>query len=375
MDTIFPFGFPAATAFYLTLYVLTFVLHQAFMHYVLAGSLCLTWFTISHGAESVSWSRQPLQATLRDWIPFLLSAAITAGVAPLLFIQIVYQYQFYTANLLLWWRWMVVVPVLIVGFYLTYLVKSQRLWTWPYPVRVAVLVGTSICFIFVGFCWTANHLLANRGATWPDVYTTGRLPFTFSEVIFRMLVWLSGSFATLSVILGWQLLYQQTARKEDSDLAGSTGQARILAGMSLWGLAVAVIAGLIYIVFLETSARSLVFGSLGRVYLLACAAGIALQIVCWIPAWRTNRLETKGLALATAGSLLTLVSAAVLREGVRISAIDVASLAHAHAEAAKVGGFGVFLIASLVVGLLIAWCVHLVRTGFQPDSESPAQIG
>ena len=203
MDTTFPFGFPAATAFYLTMYILTFVLHQAFMHYVLAGSLCLTWFTISKGRDSVAWTEQPLQATLRDWIPFLLSAAIT---------------------------------------------------------------------------------------------------------------------------------------------------------------------GLVYILFVEASAKSLVFGKLGLLYLIGCALGIGLQCCCWIPAWRSDRLRVRGLLLATAGSLLTLVSTAVLREGVRIRAIDLSSLAPLHAEAAKVGGFIVFLVASVVVSLLIAWCIHLVRTGIRSSN-------
>ena len=46
----------------------------------------------------------PLAAPLRDWLPFVLSAAITAGIAPLLFVQILYQRAFYTANLLLFNR-------------------------------------------------------------------------------------------------------------------------------------------------------------------------------------------------------------------------------------------------------------------------------
>ena len=99
MDSMFPFGFPGPTAFYLTLLVLTFALSQALMHYVLAGCLYVAWATMWPGKGGVPRDQQPLAATLRDWMPFLLGAAITAGVAPLLFIQIVYQRQFYTANL------------------------------------------------------------------------------------------------------------------------------------------------------------------------------------------------------------------------------------------------------------------------------------
>ena len=172
MTLPFPFNLPAPTAFYLTLYVLTFALHQAFMHYVLAGSLYVAWTTTFPGRGTVSRHDQPIAATLRDWQPFLLSAAITAGVAPLLFIQIVYQKQFYTANLLLWWRWMIVVPVLIVAFYLLYLLKSKLMARWPRAVRSLVAIGTAACFVFVGFCWTANHLLSVNESRWPQVYVT-----------------------------------------------------------------------------------------------------------------------------------------------------------------------------------------------------------
>ena len=66
------------------------------------------------------------------------SAAITAGVAPLLFLQILYQREFYTANLLLFNRWMAILPVLIVGFYSLYLIKGDWLWQQRWPLRAVV---------------------------------------------------------------------------------------------------------------------------------------------------------------------------------------------------------------------------------------------
>ena len=125
MDATFPFGFDPPLAFYLTLYVLTLVLCAFFMTYVLAGSLYVAWATVFPGQQRVLRCQQPLARVLREWIPFVLSGAITAGVAPLLFVQIIYREQFYTANLLLGWRWLVVVPVLIVAFYLLYVLKSK----------------------------------------------------------------------------------------------------------------------------------------------------------------------------------------------------------------------------------------------------------
>ena len=134
MDTLFPFGFPFATAFYLTIYLATLMVHIVFMNYVLAGSAYLAFDTVLQGNGK---SENPIAALLRDWMPFMISAAITAGIAPLLFLQILYQQHFYTANLLLFYRWMVILPVMLVGFYLAYLLKSKLVRQWPLVARVA----------------------------------------------------------------------------------------------------------------------------------------------------------------------------------------------------------------------------------------------
>ena len=101
MDATFPFGLPTATAVYLTLYLLTLCIHIVFMNYVLAGSAYLAAAAVLHGKSA---EKTPVYAVLRDWMPFMLSGAITAGIAPLLFLQVLYVERFYTANLLLFYR-------------------------------------------------------------------------------------------------------------------------------------------------------------------------------------------------------------------------------------------------------------------------------
>lgn len=365
----FPFELPAPTAFYLSLYVLTFALHQAFMHYVLAGSLYIAFVAVRPGTESLSRTEQPLAATLRDWMPFLLSAAITAGVAPLLFIQIVYQTGFYTANLLLWWRWMLVVPVLIVAFYLLYLLKSSMLWHWPYAVRAVVTIGTAACFVFVGFCWTANHLLANNESSWPEVYATGRFPLVASIVVSRMLVWIGGSFATMSVIVGWQLLHRQRISDEpalESDISR-------LAWISHGGIWVAMLAGILYFTQCGHVSRSLLLSTSFMPYLIATVCGVAGQWYGWGIQSRLKRLGWVGLSIASAGCGLCLVGTSFLREGIRVSDVDVASMAERHRNAAAVGGFPIFVVALAVVAALIAWCVRLVQHGMNDQTVQKSE--
>jgi len=359
MESVFPIGFPLPTAFYLTLYVLTFAVHHAFMHYVAAGSLYLSYATIfgvRKGSEDSPGAIEPL---IRDWMPFLLSAAITAGVAPLLFVQIVYPRHFYTANLLLSWRWMLLVPVLIAAFYLLYLIKSSMLAKRSWLVNALVVAGTSGCFLFVGFCWTANHLLANNEGQWPDVYASNAIPLPAMAILLRTLVWVGGSFATLATILGWQLHFTQQDRSDDA----TSGDVRRLALMSIGGLSVAAIAALAYVFVLDETERGRVLGAFAVPYLVVAIGGVMGQIRLWVMLYRHSQLSAGWLSMVSLCCALTLVATSVLRESIRLSAIDVSQLYARHADAAEIEGLWLFLAFAVINAGLIAQCIRLVRRG------------
>jgi hypothetical protein len=363
---LFPWGLPFPTAFYLTLYVLTFALNQAFMHYVLAGSLYVAWTMVfpkngdGPGEGGVSRSEQPLAAILRDWMPFLLSAAITAGVAPLLFIQIVYQRQFYSTNLLLFWRWMAVVPVLIAAFYLLYLIKSSIMNSWSRTLRGSVATLTAGCFVFVGFCWTVNYLLGLNESKWPEIYVTGQMPFAISTLFFRMLIWIGASFASMSAIVAWQMLALQTRQKE-LDLSVEIQR---LVTMSIGGLLVFSLAGLEALAESTREIPYLIFGSSEvSPYLLLTVVGILMQARGWWLLRGLKQLTGKRLYEISIGAVLTLLGMSFIREAVRTNMIDLSSQYQKHAEAAKVGGFAVFLIFTVVVTLVIIWCIRIVQDG------------
>lgn len=209
MDTLFPFGFPQPTAFYLTLYLLALVLHVVFMHYVLAGTACLAAAVIFGRDGRLPNIANPLAETLRDWMPFMLSAAITAGVGPLLFVQLLYATPFYTANLLLFLRWLLILPALIVGFYLLYLQKSKLVAGWPLWMRLLVGGGALVCFAFTAWSWTENHLLSLDSAAWPRQYASGSLFYASRETVPRLALWFAAAFPTLALILAWQRWYAQ----------------------------------------------------------------------------------------------------------------------------------------------------------------------
>ncbi|MCA9115653.1 MAG: hypothetical protein KDA79_11250 [Planctomycetaceae bacterium] len=370
MNSLFPFGLDQTTIFYLVLYVLTLVIHWALMAYVLAGSLWLAWATVFPGSGSVPRGRQPLSLRLRDWMPFMLGGAITAGVAPLLFVQILYRHQFYTANLLLGWRWMLVIPVLILAFYLLYLLKSPLLKQRPQWLNRLASAVAAVCFVFVAFCWTANHLLSLNESHWPVAYVGGPLVAARLTLIARLATWLAGTVPAMCVLAGWQLFKWPPPADQES----SVRPADRLALLSCGGIVLAAGSAFWYFQQLPAPVQQHLTGSAGAGWLGLLIAGAGLQLAGWLLQWRQHRLHATGLSLVTAGSFGSLLGIALLREIVRYSQIDLTLSREVLEVAARTGGFGVFLIFAVLNGLLIFYCVRLVTSrDRQPQDSSSHQ--
>lgn len=371
MNLPFPFGFDCATAFYLVLYVATLVVHVVFMNYVIAGT---AWLALA-GLTTRSLDERPDRATitgvLRDWMPFALSAAITAGVAPLLFIQILYKKAFYTANLLLFHRWMAILPVLIVGFYLLYALKARRVGTWPRWATGLLAMAAFACFAFTGFSWTENHLLSRQEDQWTGFYAAEAIFFRDRELLPRLCLWFFGAFATMAVLVGWQLhhLTRRTSRPQDDSAA------RTLALLSVTGLALAAAAGFWYSRTMEPAARAAATSAAAWPYLIAAIGGVLLQAAAWMRQMSRPALGARCLAGASLGALATITSVSVVREVIRLNDVGLETYLPAHDRALQVGGLGVFLAFAVLNAGLITLCLYLVRRGLtQPPPPNSAAL-
>jgi hypothetical protein len=366
MNTLFPFGFQWPTALYLVLYVVTLVIHVAFMNYVLAGSGYVVLSGLFSGGGQRR-SRGPMAATLRDWMPFMLSAAITAGVAPLLFVQILYQHNFYTANLLGFHRWMAILPILIVAFYLLYLLKAKLIGQWSSLLRAVVGLAAFVCFAFVAYSWTENYLLSVAGQeTWAREYLSGSLFYAETQLVPRLAMWFIGALPTMVLLVSWQLWYAQGVERPEI-----ATEARWCGTLALAGLAATVIAGLVYFVVAGSDVRAAFFGWLAGPYFVLAVAGFCIQTIAWIRQRQATAFDGRWLTLASAGTLLTLLGMTVAREAIRLAAIDdVASFYDEHVAAAEKGGIVVFLIFFVGNIAAIAWCFRLVKTGLVAKADS-----
>jgi len=314
---------------WLLIYILTFALHAVFISYVLVG----TAYAL---VQAVRRSDDPIAERVRDVLPFMLGCGITAGVAPLLFLQLLYQRHFYSANLILGPRWGAVVPALIIGFYALYVAKSSVKWR-----RHALAAGT-VCFLFVAWSWTEIHLLMLDEPAWRTMYTAGTRIYGDGGVAPRLLLWLGAMVTLFATVSIWW---------------ASGAQRRRLAVMALAGRVIVGLAA----AWLVTQGASIEGAAHGWLYLLIGA--LVIEAGGWVWIWRVP--DGVGALVATAAGTAALVAGAVVREAPRLAILEPPRPA-----ALEAGGFPTF-VATFAFGVLaIAWIVQTIRRGTRPRPDS-----
>lgn len=316
---MWPFG-TGMPAVWLVLYVLTFALHALFISYVVTG----TGYAL---VQTLRRANDPLAERIRDRLPFMLGLAITAGVAPLLFLQLLYQHRFYTANLLLGPRWGAVVPALVIGFYALYVAKAAAV-TWR---RLALGIGLG-CFVFVAWSWTELHLVMEAEPVWRDMYAAGDRVYGTTDVWPRLMLWL-GVMATLfATVAVWSAGALERQRLAVIALAGRAISGVALGWLSARGGSIDEAAGWGYVML----------------------GAMTVEVGAWIMMWRAPGSGT--VKLVAGAAAVALITGSVVREAPRIVLLEPSRPA-----AVEAGGFWVFVL-TLVVGIAaISWIVRTVK--------------
>lgn len=304
---------------WLALYLVSFALHAVFVSYVAAG----TGYAL---VAAVRRSADPIAARARDWLPFMLGAGITAGVGPLLFVQMLYQRRFYTANLLMGPRWGAVVPALIVGFYALYLAKASERWR-----KLALAIGVA-CFLFVAWSWTELHLVMLDDPGWRAMYASGARFHLGLDLVPRLATWLGAMLALFAPVAAWP---------------ASASERRRLAGLGLAGL---IICGVI------SAATVLVTRDFDRAHGWTYLLGIAAIAAALGWGWTARRPDGPGLTGATAATAVALLAGAVVRESPRLELIE-----RGRATATHASGVIVFAVTFVLGVALIRWVIRTVR--------------
>ena len=97
-----------------------------------------------------------------------MPATITLGIAPLLFLQVLYGQFFYTSCILMAWPWLLVLVLLTIAYYGFYYVSHRG--GRPGRQEPAGMLLSVILVFLIGFVFTNNLTLAQTPSRWAGKY-------------------------------------------------------------------------------------------------------------------------------------------------------------------------------------------------------------
>jgi hypothetical protein len=191
-----PTPLPAPAWLFHVLLLLTFFIHILFLNVTLGGAVIGTIHAAL--AKSPEAPGRRLGRLLVGLLPASVSFTVTTGVAPLLFIQLLYGQVFYAATVLVGWLWLAIVPLIVVGYYSVYLYKFE---VGAPGGRTAWLGIAGACFVTVAAVQTLVNVLQLTPPRWAAVANAVRVVVQDPTILPRYLHFLLASLAVAGIFL------------------------------------------------------------------------------------------------------------------------------------------------------------------------------
>ncbi len=219
---------PAPLWLITVLHILTLALHFVAMNFVFGGVVILLL-----GKFHDKWNHPVVQEFIK-LLPIGMAATVTIGVAPLLFLQVVYPQQTYSAAIVSGWFFLMIIAVVIAVYYFLYGASfTNKVRKLPALLTVA-LIG----LLYVSFVYSNVFSLAEHPDLYHQLYAKNQagvlLNPNVGSWIWRWLHMLLGAVTVGGFFIG--LL----GRKSDDAFA--TGKT-----FFLWGMIATMIVGFMYL--------------------------------------------------------------------------------------------------------------------------------
>jgi len=212
------------------LHILTLTMHFVAMNILLGGVLIVVSGKLRGDGEGTVLSR------LIQIFPSIMAATVTLGVAPLLFLQLIYPRQVYGSAIVMAWFWLMVIPVVIIGYYFLYGAAFAK--RYDAGRRRNLLIVTLVALLYVSLVFSSVFSMAEQPDLVKQLYGRSQSGFAWNpsvgDYFFRWLHMILGAATVGGFFVG--LLGREEA---DAYLIGRT--------FFLWGMASASMAGLIYL--------------------------------------------------------------------------------------------------------------------------------
>jgi hypothetical protein len=288
--------------------------------------------------------------------PVLTAWTVTAGVAPLLFLQVLYGHFFYTSSILMAFYFILVIPLIIVAYYALYARKRSAT---PYaPLAVAMTATATAVFLYIAFALSANVSLMLEPEGW-KAYAANRsgtiLPLGRPAFIPRYLHFVVGAVA----VGGLAMAIVGRVRRGPGDAARGTDAGRLGLRIFAWATVAESAGGIWFLAALPGDFPRRFMG--GEAYpTIALSAGIVLGLAAMVLAFMGRLAPTMALAPA---SVLSMVLARDALRSMYLSPYFKESSLVVKPQ------YDVFALFMAVLAAGIALVLYMVRAGFRRTGE------
>lgn len=154
-----PDTIPAPWEFFQLLLILTFFAHLVFMNAMLGSAM------IALVREMRAQPNDPPPCRdIAGKLPYTIAFAVNFGVAPLLFLQVLYGHFIYTSSILMGVYWLSIIGLLILAYYSAYLYKMAG--DLPATSRKRALVTSLVLLLTIAFFFVNNITLMQTPQIW-----------------------------------------------------------------------------------------------------------------------------------------------------------------------------------------------------------------
>lgn len=361
-----PAGLPAPSWLFHVLLVFTFFLHLVFMNLTLGGTLLAFIAHLRSGGRHEDF-RGVLAGRLMAVNSYGISLTITTGIAPLLFIQVLYQQYFYTATILLAPVWLAMLVLLTVGYYAAYLYKFRGA-----PARGSgggLWLGVSaVFFVLIAMIHVAVHLVHAQPERWSGVADGTWSVLADPTYWPRLLHFVLAGIAFAALVTVWWAVRRAGAGVEAEQ---NTAIARWAWRWALWATALQVVDGFLLLMLLPSPVlRGLMAGGVATLgpLTLAILAGVGLLMML---SRVSNPVEKPALVAGTLAAItLTIAIMSVTRHQVRVLYLQPSTEQFSFQILPQWGNFALFVLLLLAGLATVAWMVRRVLASAASGAEA-----
>jgi hypothetical protein len=361
-----PAGLPGPPWLFHVLLVFTFFLHLVFMNLTLGGTLLAMVAHLRSGGGRDDF-RGVLAGRLMAVNNYGISLTITSGVAPLLFIQLIYQQYFYTATILLAPVWLAMLVLLTVGYYAAYLYKFRGAPSTGSGGGVWLGVS-AVMFVSIAMIHVAVNLVHAQPEKWGPLADGAWSVLSDPTYWPRLLHFVFAGLGFAALVASWWAVRRATEGVEPEINASI---ARWAWRWAVWTTVLQVVDGFLLLLLLPRPVlRGIMTGGVAILGPLTLSILVAIGLLMML-ARVSNPVEKPGLVRGTLGAMtLAIAVMSITRHQVRALYLEPATAQFSFQIAPQWGNFLLFVVLLLAGLATVAYMVWRVLTSPASGTEA-----